>query len=240
MDSKKYKIKIKNLISKLKDDPIFGGSLPLSLGVYIFTYLLFFSKGFISPGVGLTKNDWLSFFGSFLCFSGTLYIGYGTLFQTKAITDMSYERLEKERFDRIQPVFVLSVNEVNYTFHKDEKIVSSFDVSLKNLGEFPVLDIWFSHEFICESLSSNEFISFECSVSNSFSSISQTIRKISLNDFKNRNIKQLPSEIEIRYVDIDGHNMVQVFQLCNYIDMNLYSLIFKGTSSTFDGEDESV
>ena len=62
--------------------------------IFLGTYFSFaYNIGF-TPGANLNNQDWLSFWGSFLSFSGSLYLGYVAIKQNENI--IQNERLEFE------------------------------------------------------------------------------------------------------------------------------------------------
>ena len=81
------------------------GSILAVLLVYIFVYFSFSGEGVIPVGVGLNKNDWLSFLGAYLSFIGTIAVSTVAMVQSYHFTEREDARRKAERHDNIQPIF---------------------------------------------------------------------------------------------------------------------------------------
>lgn len=67
------------------------------LALFVVTWLFFLGVGVIGVGVGLDKSDWLSFWGAFLSFIGTVFLGFVAIKQNELLHKENKE-LEEKRF----------------------------------------------------------------------------------------------------------------------------------------------
>ena len=223
---------------KHNDSDINNGKLALFfVAVYVVVYLCFCGKGFIDTGVDLTKSDWLSFCGSFLSFVGTIFVAYVSLTQTKNFAVASDMRLEKERFNEIQPVFVLSVidhDTLPYgradVFNPGDPLPEhkNFTLLIQNVGEHPALHVRIFDKYIYEVLCMNDSKKLQCAFFDSpDAKMKVKSNLLVLSEKFERNSHDLPKTVCVEYIDIDGNQMVQKFRFENYGGRNFCLFVSK-------------
>ena len=81
--------------SFIKKNRILLIGILIPVGILIATYFAFAFNGFIPQGL-IARSDWLMFWGGFLAFSGTAFLGYVAAWQTKQANDISKRLLAIE------------------------------------------------------------------------------------------------------------------------------------------------
>jgi hypothetical protein len=92
---------------------------------YAVAYVAFAVNGFLPIGHGLSKSDWLSFYGSFISLLGTAFLGWIAFRQNEQLNEMTQKLLRLEERRQI-PTLVVS----------DYKLYSnSLVITFKNISE---------------------------------------------------------------------------------------------------------
>lgn len=204
--------------------------------VYIAIYLFFlFVPAFLPAGEGLAKRDWLSFLGSYLSFSGTLFVCYITLLQNKIFVQRSEDQKKEDRFIQIQPIFSLEVKTQNIArfdsvenLKKYEELkLKQFFFTLRNFGAFPALHIRIFDEYIVPSLSPDETFEFTCVYNLQSMGCKISGYDIMLNLPVGSSGETPPQNVVVEYYDVDGNAMAQKFVWSNYRNKELYVLLQK-------------
>lgn len=207
--------------------------LVILIAVYIVVYLCFKGNGFFTTGIDLGKNDWLSFLGNYLSFSGTLIVSAIAIFQSRHYTQANKEESNKKRIKEIQPIFSIEITE------KDTMIAGyaeafpmygqtpplrhqNFTLKLENVGLHPVKHVIVFDKYLFQLLkcNSNQLIQIAYEDSPDCTHKSKALIRILQSDYE-RDENGLPKWFNINYEDIDGNDMSQIYELKNF-DGTLY------------------
>lgn len=193
--------------------------------IYCLIYLYFKGNGWFSVGVNLEKADWLSFFGNYLSFSGTILVSAIALFQSKYYAKANKEENKANRIEEIQPILSIIITERNsqvkgtavpFTVDNPRPKINhrNFTLGLENVGLYPVKHVIVFDRYLFHLLKCNCYqeiqVAYEDSPDCAYKSKSLLIIKQSNYE---RDDRELPKKFTIVYEDIDGSNMSQIFEL---------------------------
>lgn len=200
---------------------------------YVIIYLFFFAKGVIPPGDGLNKTDWLSFFGAYLSFFGTVLVSLTIFWHTNYVSKQSEEKAATERKQRIQPVFSIEIGPQNTIMEKHSSFVdmgnkperpSNVIIKIENANEYPITNVIVFDMYIAPLLKPGEEVSVHCSYSDPTNTYKfyNSIAVIYETDYE-KDISGLPKWFNINYDDVDGNEMYQSFVLHHFDETPYYS-----------------
>ncbi len=69
--------------------------------IYLIAYFCFRGNGIISSGIGLTKADWLGFFGAYLGTAATVLLSIVAIKQNKSLNSLNEKLIKKELLDKV-------------------------------------------------------------------------------------------------------------------------------------------
>lgn len=206
----------------------------LCIAIYVCIYFCFTTKGFIPTGVGLTKNDWLSFLGAYLSFFGTVLVSLTVFWHTNYVTAQSEKRILQERKKHIQPVFSIKISTQNTVmeittsfvdFSKKPPRPSNVIIKIENANEFPITNIIMFDKYISPLLKpcvEKEVLCTYVDPTNTYK-FYDSIAVINEEDYK-KDSSGLPMWFKISYDDVDGNSMYQIFKLKTFDGTQYYSL----------------
>lgn len=205
----------------------------ISIMVYVCIYFFFTTKGFIPTGEGLNKTDWLSFFGAYLSFFGTVLVSLTIFWHTNYVSKQSEEKAATERKQRIQPVFSIEIGPQNTIMEKHSSFVdignkperpSNVIIKIENTNEYPITNVIVFDMYIAPLLKPGEEVSVHCSYSDPTNTYKfyNSIAVIYETDYE-KDISGLPKWFNINYDDVDGNEMYQSFVLHHFDDTPYYS-----------------
>lgn len=185
----------------------------------IAVYLCFAGKGFIYPGVGLEKGQWLSFFSSYIPALATAFLGL----TTATLTHYFAQREDSQRMRSIQPVFSVEITNVD---NKSEGVYKTAQkgsihfkgacntyIAIENIGEKPITDVRVMSGRL-PFLLPGKTINICCKYGEGIpEQIECDVVKTFDYDKHKENADFAPREFDIYYVDIDGSSMHQKFAL---------------------------
>ena len=209
----------------------------ISVMLYIAIYFCFVTKGFIPSGIGLNKTDWLSFFGAYLSFFGTVLVSLTIFWHTNYVSRQSEEKTATDRKKRIQPVFSIIISSRNTVMYHNSAFIDlgnkpeyppNFILKIENANEFPITNIIVFNKYIIPLLKPSEKISVYCTYLDPTNTYKfyDSIAIINETDYE-KDSSGLPMWFNINYDDVDGNSMYQTFELKCFDDTQYYSL--KGT-----------
>ena len=181
----------------------------ISVLTYFIIYLCFYGNGIICTGKNLEKKDWLSFLGEYLTFIGTIAVSLIALSQSYEYNKEENRRRVKERFKNIQPIFAIEISRnvqipgtvESVNFKKGERIKhSNMQVSIENVGQYPIMHVCIFEQYISSILKSGEKISEVCAFPESVDAKRWAEKVIVLEDNEER---------------VDG-NMPKAFYVSNF------------------------
>lgn len=208
----------------------------LLVGIYILIYLTFKGDGFIYVGIDLEKRDWLTFFGAYLTFAGTMIISLIAILQSKYFTDVEKNRCKKDRMRVIQPIFSVNIDCL------DEQItgtVEAFNIndpsryskhknitlSIENVGEYPIRNVIIFDKYLFQLLKTNDKKTFQVAYDDSPDAERwKNYLIVILESEYERSKEGIPKLFNINYDDVDGNAMLQTFELKTFEDDKYYSL----------------
>ena len=154
--------------------------------IFVFIYVIFAGRGFISAGINLTRKDWLAFIGSYLSFIGTVCVSLITIYQTHFYKVKDNEQQKTDRVKKIEPIFSLEIIECEE---------NPLNLKLKNVGEFPARNVSLNNTYYYELFATNDerIIYFNDN------------QKEFVSDY-GANEYEYPKTIVINYEDVDGNN----------------------------------
>ena len=203
--------------------------------VYIIIYLFFCVKGVIPSGDGLDKTDWLSFFGAYLSFFGTIIVSLTIFWHTNYVTAQTEKKLDMERKKRIQPIFSIKIAATNIVLEKRSSFINvgntsierppNLKISIENANEFPISNLIVYDKYITSLLKPGEEISVYCTYADPTNTYKfpDSVAVINETDYE-KNEKGLPSWINLNYDDVDGNSMFQTFALKRFDKTYYFSL----------------
>lgn len=219
----KEKKKSKNTLAKYLLARIALATI-IGIIVYVIIYLFFSVKGVIPPGDGLDKTDWLSFFGAYLSFFGTVIISLTIFWHTNYVTAQTEKNLAMERKKRIQPIFSIKIVSTNMVLEKHSSFInvgntsierpSNLKISIENVNEFPISNLIVYDKYITSLLKSSEVVNVYCTYADTSDTYKfpDSVAIINETDYE-KNEKGLPSWVNLNYDDVDGNPMYQTFEI---------------------------
>lgn len=202
--------------------------------VYIIIYLFFYVKGVIPPGDGLDKTDWLSFFGAYLSFFGTVIISLTIFWHTNYMAKKSEEKNAAERKKRIQPIFSIKIRNKDIKLHRKASPVDlsdsigiphNFEITIENVSEFPITNFIVFDKYITTVLKPGEKENIVCSYSDTTNTLRFSPSVIIINETDyDMSENGLPNWFNINYDDVDGNSMYQTFILKEFAETEYFSL----------------
>ena len=184
--------------------------LVLAIGSFVAIYFVFAGEGFIPAGINLEKRDWLAFVGGYLSFVGTVFISAITILQTTYYNNKEASKQAKERNNAIRPIFAIS-------FLESCEASGDFNISLTNVGEYPISNVIVNGHYICQLLTT----AGEKSISFSYSNSKK--HKLLESEYE-KSENGYPKSIIINYEDIDGNSYFQIFEMKTFEGTYYYSL----------------
>ena len=214
------------------------GFLGLILLGYIFIYFSFTGNGILPTGNDLDKSDWLSFFGNYLSFAGTISVALIATLQSQFYSTKEEQQKKKERHEQIQPIFSIEIIGIDTLVDGTTETIKNFKhpvikhknfkLLIKNAGEHPIKHIIIFEKYISPLMSCGECVTLQCAFSDSHDVEIWPDKLIELpNGEYGRNEDGLPNELQICYEDIDGASMYQSYGLSNFDGRYYYALICK-------------
>lgn len=203
---------------------------------YIVIYFAFSCKGFIPAGVGMEKNDWLSFLGAYLSFAGTVSVAIVAALQSHYFAQHEESRRKAERHDNVQPIFSIEIVSIDKQIDGTVEAVclykhpqtthKNFKLTIKNVNKYPIKHlIIFGSEYLTSLLESNVSISRQCAYSDSPDIEKWPNKLVKLLDSEHeRDSHGLPRTFNLNYEDIDGKDMYQTFELKDFEGTLYYAL----------------
>lgn len=208
---------------------------------YVFIYFCFCGKGWIPAGIGLGKGDWLSFLGAYLSFFGTVAVSIIAVMQTSIYRKEEEERRKKERYESIQPIFVVSIEGTNVSIPGTAEAFNPYDAStfpkhnnvsiaIENMGEYPVMHVCVFEKYAKEVIAAKEKIKMICAYSDSDDARrwGSKNKVVVLEESEHeRNEDNIPKEINVCFDDIDGNSSYHTFELRKFDERVYYALKVK-------------
>lgn len=209
---------------------IFIFSIIILTVTYCLIYQYFCGNYFNSFGQGLDKKDWISFFGSYISFSGTLFISLIAVLQSDFFTKQQIAREDKFRKRNIQPIF-----SIDLSIKKEQQVYCdnmSFPpnphkykyIKIKNVNDYPIRNLIIFDKYFCQLQEPNQPLAINI------------IKGNSDNKSNKKNVAYLPESkyefsssgfpkyFNICYDDVDGNKMIQTFELKILEKIEYYSL----------------
>lgn len=227
--------KVFSLIKKYKWWIIGILLLLLFLIIYVLIYLCFKGNGFLYVGIDLEKKDWLSFFGSYLSFAGTILVSIIAIFQSHYFEVKTNRRDDEKRKKEIQPFFSVDITEIDTQLKGVADIFSMSNVStlpkhknvticIENVSEYPIRNVIIFDEYMYQILKPNErkYIQMVYYDSPDAQRCGESQIKIS-NSVYERTDTWIPKWFTINYDDVDGNELYQVFKFKTFVDKEYYS-----------------
>ena len=233
------------LIKKLKNSK-FSTKLWIMAGIaiilFVVIYLVFAFTSLIPAGENLTRADWLQFIGTYLSFAAATVVAIVSVFQSKYHNDMENERRKKERFESIQPIFVVRFVEMNgvlpgtndydnmeanyFPKHKNVKI------EIENIGEYAAFHVILFEKYMWPALKPGEVKSFYVIYDDSYDmkwvKFVQGEKLASIIVLQEadtpRNDYWFPEAMNINYDDIDGHSSFYIYDLKVFNGKHYYGM----------------
>ena len=206
---------------------------------YLVIYLLFRGTGIIFVGVDLNKDDWLSFLGAYLSFTGTVAVALVASLQTRYHSKRDERRRILERSKQIQPIFSVNIVSIDTQIdgtveaanpYKNSQIQHrNVKISIENVNPYPITHLIVFEKYQAPLLKSNEVRYIQCAYSDSIDAqkwgerLGDRLIVLNESDFE-RNEQGIPLSFNINYEDIDGATMYQTFNLKNWEETFYYSL----------------
>lgn len=204
--------------------------------IYGLIYLCFRGSGFFPVGENLEKKDWLSFLGSYLSFTGTIFVSLVALLEGSFYRRRSKEENTNKRKKEIQPIFSIAIKKLDtgiqgyaeafslYDSTKNTKH-KNFTIEIENVSMYPIKHLIIFDQYLSQLLKSNEPTELQCAYEDSpdYKHESKKLIRILQSDYE-RTDNGLPKWFNINYEDIDGNEMYQTFELHKFDNEQYYSL----------------
>lgn len=203
---------------------------------YVIAYLCFYGNGFISTGTDLDKSDWLSFLGSYLAFSGTVFVSLTAMLQSHYYAEQGRQKEQNERRKNIQPIFSVNIEKIDSQVSGTAEPFSLSDpstyprhknvtISIENVGTHPIRNVIVFDKYLCQLLKPGEKKGLQIAYSDSPDMKKWGKRLISIleSDFE-RSDDGIPKWFNINYDDVDANEMYQIFRLKEFDGTMYYSL----------------
>ena len=152
---------------------IFIFSIIILTVTYCLIYQYFSGNYFNSFGQGLDKKDWISFFGSYISFAGTLFISLIAILQTDFFTKQQIVREAKFRKRNIQPIFSIDLSmKTEQQVHCDSGSFPSNPhkysyIKIKNVNDYPIRNLIIFDKYFCQLQEPNQPLAIEIIKGNS-------------------------------------------------------------------------
>lgn len=212
------------------------GLVAFLIVTYIVIYLCFKGNGIFTAGIDLEKNDWLSFFGTYLSFAGALIVSVIAIFQSSHYTRAIKEENNEKRMKDIQPIFSIEIAGMDTGLEGYADVFSlgnpstfpkhkNFTLRFENVGTYPIKNVIVFDKYLCQLLKCNESKRIQVAYEDSpdYSHESKTLIRILKSNYE-RESNGLPKWFNINYEDIDGNDMFQSFELKEFDGVFYYSL----------------
>jgi|GEM_PF-2042492 len=116
-------------------------ALTVSVVAYSLIWLWFRTDGNIPTGDGLYKSDWLNFFGGFLTFIGTVFLGAVAIWQNKQANDSSKEvNKAADKANELSNKLIILTEQANETADKANEISRRL-LYIEETRDMPIVDI---------------------------------------------------------------------------------------------------
>lgn len=212
-------------------------SLILVLAIkYVMIYLYFRGSGFFPAGENLEKKDWLSFFGSYLSFTGTIIVSFVALLEGYFYRRRTIEENISKRKKEIQPIFSIEIKELDTSIQGYAESFSlsdstknnkhkNFTIKIENVGMYPIKHLIVFNQYLTQLFKSNEPKELQCTYEDSpdYKYKSKKLIRIFQSKYE-RTDNGLSKWFNINYEDIDGNEMYQTFELHKFDNEQYYSL----------------
>lgn len=208
----------------------------LMIGGYIIIYLYFRGDGFIHTGNDLEKSDWLTFLGGYISFCGTVLVSAVAILQNHHFAIKQQERDEAARKKALQPIFSITLGRINSQLLGTAEAINisnpgknhmhkNVTIHIENVSQYPVLNVIIFHTYKYQLLKPGDKKSLQCAYEDSpdATSTNKSLIHICKETFEPTE-EGIPSWFNICYEDIDGHNMVQSFELTEFDGTKYYTL----------------
>ena len=208
-------------------------ALPIALLVlYFLVYILYQQDGPFPTGAGLSKEDWLSFTGSYLAFGGAVFIGMVAVLQNIhfARVDDQRRRIDRERL--IRPVVSVSIIARNAELESKDlgfvgpiRYPGSVTIRVLNAGSHPISNVIVFNRYVHDcALPGVPFdLTFGYEEIPALLNSRRDVIQLNEGDFE-QGYYGLPKQFNINYVDVDGEGWFQAFVLHNWGNEMYYSL----------------
>lgn len=159
MKNKKQRTK-KSFLNEYKW--IFIFSIIVFTVIYYLIYQYFSGNYFNSFGQGLDKKDWISFFGSYISFSGTLFISLIAILQSDFFTKQQIVREDKFRKRNMQPIFSIDLSiKTEQQIHYGNTILPPNPhkykyIEIKNVNDCPIRNLIIFDKYFCQLQEPNQ------------------------------------------------------------------------------------
>lgn len=204
--------------------------------VYVLIYLCFLGNGLIPPGAELRKEDWLSFFGTYLSFAGTLLISLIAILQSTFFEDRDKRRIADERKRAIQLILSVDIVDINkqiayvpdvFSPYKPETMPEHKNVTIEieNVGQYPARNVVVFDKYLWQMLKPNEKKQIQIAYSDSpdIKRGKEHLIEILESGYA-RTDEWIPKDFYVSYDDVDGNEMYQIYTLRDYEGTQYYSL----------------
>lgn len=219
---------------------IYGfGIVALVIFGVIFGYFSYFLKS-----KAITSSDWLAFLGVYLSFIGTIAVSAIAVGQGHIYNEEENQRRRKERFENIQPVFVIKLKKIDGQLNQvvdpidphghstQKRKHKNFTISIKIISDNPIMNVCVYDKYIFSVMEPNHEYNIQFCYDDSpdvvlipkSNKISEGQGTVILSSDIDRNLKGIATWLSIVYDDIDGNSCVQTFNLKKYDDTEAYSL----------------
>ena len=202
--------------------------------IYIITYAFMMpSNGPFYVGDGLSKSDWLTFWGGYLSFIGTVSVAIVAMTQSSYHNEMENRRRAEERHKEIQPLFVIEIKAIDKIVPGTVEVISPSDpnggpkhknvlLEIQIANEKPAKNVFFMDHYLGSVMKQGE----ERNVCTVYYDSPDSSRKntVLITDDVERDSEGVPKWLNIYYEDIDGYNMVQMFSLNSNMGTKFYQL----------------
>lgn len=206
-------------------------SLVAAVVIFWFIYYVFSKTSAIPAGIRLTRSDWLSFIGDYLSFAGTAVVSFIALWQTYHYNKRADQQREEDRWRSIQPVFSVEIGRRNgpipYSKAPPGTKHKNVLIKIKTVTDHPIKHVVVFGEYKSALMKKDDApITCYCVFYDSPDAKYKGEGLVLLdgNGGYDRDKNDTPISFEIRYEDMDGNDMFQIFELNSRSEHEYYSL----------------
>lgn len=210
-------------------------SLIVATILYVIIYLVFRGNGIFYVGDDLAKNDWLSFLGAYLSFTGTIVVSLIAILQSHYYTENEKARRTEEHRKNIQPIFSVRIVAIDKQIDGTAEAFSlsnpelnpkhkNLKISIENANSVPITNVIVCDKYILPLLKGNEQQYVYLAFWDSPDAKAWKDKLIVLTSEHERDEKGIPKWLNINFDDIDGKAMCQSFTLKYFDETPYYSL----------------